>query len=235
LPAHIAVIMDGNGRWARERGLPRTEGHRRGAESVRTTVTACARKGVQALTLYAFSTENWKRPAREVTFLMRMLRRFARQERKLLLENNIRLRLIGHPDDLPPGLREELAQIQQASSSNTGMVLCVALSYGGRREIVDAARRFAGDVLAGRESVEELTEERFAQYLDTAGLPDPDLLIRTAGEMRLSNFLLWQLSYAELYVTPTCWPDFREKELEDALAAYAGRQRKFGAIEPTRR
>jgi undecaprenyl diphosphate synthase len=224
--------MDGNGRWARERGLPRIMGHRQGAQSVRAVTKACARKGVRQLTLYAFSTENWKRPASEVSFLMRLLKRFLVQEREEILENNIRFTTIGHEEDLPEPVQAELRETKRLSRDNTGMVLCLALSYGARREIADAARKLALDVKAGKRTAKSITEEVFAEYLDTAGMPDPDLVIRTAGELRLSNFLLWQASYAEIYVTEVRWPDFREAELDKALAAYARRQRRFGAVEP---
>ncbi len=231
LPGHIAIIMDGNGRWARERGKTRITGHRRGAESVRVVTTACARKGIGQLTLYAFSTENWKRPRSEVNALMRLLRRYLAAERGTILDNNIRFTTIGRTHELPEAVQEELREVKRLSSDNSGMVLCLALSYGSRREITDAARKLAIDVKAGKLDPDTITEDSFAGYLDTAGMPDPDLVIRTAGEMRLSNFLLWQASYAELYVTQAYWPDFREEELDKALDAFATRKRKFGAVD----
>ena len=231
LPRHTAIIMDGNGRWARERGKTRITGHRRGAESVRVVTTACARKGIGQLTLYAFSTENWKRPRSEVNALMRLLRRYLAAERGTILDNNIRFTTIGRTHELPEAVQEELREVKRLSSDNSGMVLCLALSYGSRREITDAARKLAIDVKAGKLDPDTITEDSFAGYLDTAGMPDPDLVIRTAGEMRLSNFLLWQASYAELYVTQAYWPDFREEELDKALDAFATRKRKFGAVD----
>jgi len=231
LPKHIAIIMDGNGRWAKERGLPRYKGHETGAESVRKITTECARRGIHQLTLYAFSTENWKRPRQEVNYLMRLLRRYLIDERQEIMENNIRFRVIGDTSALPAGVRKAMDKTIQMSSANTGTTLCLALNYGGRDEIVRAVRRFARDVASGRARADDLDEAAFSQYLDTAGMPEVDLLIRTAGEMRVSNFLLWQVSYAELWVTEVCWPDFREPQLAEALRAYARRERRFGGIE----
>jgi len=231
LPRHIAIIMDGNGRWARERGKTRITGHRQGAESVRAITTACARKGIGQLTLYAFSTENWKRPRSEINALMRLLRRYLVAERRTILDNNIRFTTIGRTKELPEAVQEEIREAERLSCDNSGMVLCLALSYGSRREITDAARKLAIDAKAGKVAPDTITEDCFAGYLDTAGMPDPDLVIRTAGEMRLSNFLLWQAWYAEIYVTQTYWPDFREDELDKALKAFAKRKRKFGAVD----
>ena len=235
IPAHIAIIMDGNGRWAQERGEPRIRGHREGGESVRIITEACVRRGIRQLTLYAFSTENWRRPRSEVALLMRLLKSYLVKQRKTLLKNDIRFTTIGRTRDLPEPVQKELAETKRLTRHNKGMVLCLALSYGARREIANAARRLALDVHAGKIGARSINEKIFEQYLETAGMPDPDLLIRTAGEMRLSNFLLWQLSYAEIYVTKTCWPDFREDELDKALAAYARRERKFGRIAPQQR
>ena len=224
LPAHVAVIMDGNGRWAAQRHLPRVEGHRAGITGVREIVEASARLGIQALTLYVFSVENWKRPRAEVATLMMLLKRYLRLELGTLIDNNLRFLVIGRPEDLEPELHAELDAAVQRTAGNTGMRLNVALNYGGRAEIVDAARR------AIREGIdaEALDEERFSRLLYTAGQPDPDLLIRTSGELRVSNFLLWQLAYAELVFVDTLWPDFGEADLRAALAEYARRRRRFG-------
>jgi undecaprenyl diphosphate synthase len=222
--------MDGNGRWASARALPRIRGHAAGVESVRTVARTCARRGIEQLTLYAFSEENWKRPDREVRMLMRLLRRFLISERDEIMENGIRLTAIGRLHRLPEEVRRELERTRELSASNEGMVLNLALSYGGRQEIVDAVRRIAERVRGGELEADQITEEVVAAHLYQPDMPPPDLLIRTAGEMRISNFLLWQLSYTELHVTPTCWPDFREEELEVALQAYAGRVRKFGGL-----
>ena len=216
LPAHIAVIMDGNGRWAAERNLPRVEGHRAGIESVRSSVELSARLGVEVLTLYAFSVENWKRPPAEVSVLMGLLKRYLRLELATLLENNIRFRVIGSQRELDADVRSELDHAQDQTASNTGMVFNIALNYGGRAEIVSAARR----ALETGVDPSELDEARFAGLLYTAGQPDPDLLIRTSGEMRISNFLLWQIAYAEIWVTETYWPDFRAHHLLEAVLAY---------------
>ena len=231
LPQHIAIIMDGNGRWAKQRGLPRHKGHEAGADSVREITRACARRHIGQLTLYAFSTENWSRPKQEVAYLMRLLRRYLIQERSEIMENNIRFRVIGDVAALPGGVRRAMDKTIEMSAGNTGTTLCLALNYGGRDEIVRAVRTFAEDVAAGRRSPGDLDETAFGQYLDTDGMPDLDLLIRTASEMRISNFLLWQLSYAELWVTPVSWPDFREPQLQEALEAYVGRERRFGGIK----
>jgi undecaprenyl diphosphate synthase len=231
IPRHIAIIMDGNGRWAERRGLPRLRGHEAGAESVRCITRECARLGVGQLTLYAFSSENWKRPRLEVSFLMRLYRKYLIQERKEIMDKNIRFINIGRTEVLPGYIQKELAKTVSMSARNTGMTLCLAINYGARMEIVDAARRFAEEVAAGKRKPENLDEQTFAQYLYQPDMPDPDLLIRTSGEMRISNFLLWQLSYTEIWVTPVCWPEFREEHLHEALAAYRERIRKFGGLE----
>jgi undecaprenyl diphosphate synthase len=229
-PEHIAVIMDGNGRWAQQRGLRRVLGHQEGVNSVREITTECASMGVRSLTLYAFSVENWKRPRAEVRFLMRMLRRFLVDERPTLMENGVRLRGLGRLDDLPADALETLRETERITERNDGMLLRLALSYGGRTEIADATRRLAEDVRAGRLAPEDIGEETLRGYLYDPETPDPDLLIRTAGEMRVSNFLLWQISYSELYVTEVCWPDFRRPQLLEALRSYAGRERRFGGL-----
>jgi undecaprenyl diphosphate synthase len=226
LPRHIAVIMDGNGRWAAQRHLPRVEGHRAGIESVRDIVECSARTGIQVLTLYAFSVENWKRPATEVSTLMMLLKRYLRLELNTLLGNNIRFHVIGREEELARDVREELKAAELKTAANTGMLFNIALNYGGRAEIVEAAKR----LLAAGIRPEELDEQRFAGFLYTAGQPDPDLLIRTSGEMRVSNFLLWQIAYAEIWVTDTLWPDFRKRDLLEAILAYQKRDRRYGGI-----
>ncbi len=230
LPAHIAIVMDGNGRWARARGKPRIFGHRAGAESVRKIVKACGKWGIGCLTLYAFSTENWKRPEDEVSSLMGLLARYLRGEVDELNNNNVRLGAIGNIQRLPEGARNELERAIELLSSNTGLRLTLALSYGARDEITRAVRTLAARVRQGELIPEDICENDIASALDTAGLPDPDLMIRTAGEMRLSNFLLWQASYAEYFSTPVCWPDFDEAELAKAVLAFQSRTRKFGAV-----
>ena len=226
LPAHVAVIMDGNGRWAAQRHLPRVEGHRAGIDAVRDTVETAARLGIGVLTLYAFSVENWKRPATEVSTLMMLLKRYLRSELKTLLQNNIRFGVIGRTDTLARDIQDELRDAIERTARNTGMLFNIALNYGGRAEIVDAVR---SAITAGVRP-EELDEERFAGFLYTQGQPDPDLLIRTSGEMRVSNFLLWQIAYAEIYVTETLWPDFRRRHLLEAVLAYQKRERRYGGI-----
>ena len=226
LPAHVAVIMDGNGRWAAQRHLPRVEGHRARIDAVRDTVETAARLGIRVLTLYAFSVENWKRPATEVSTLMLLLKRYLRSELNTLLRNDIRFRVIGRTEDLAPDIQDELNQAIRRTSTNGGMLFNIALNYGGRAEIVDAARR----VIEAGIRPEDLDEPRFASFLYTAGQPDPDLLIRTSGEMRVSNYLLWQIAYAEIYVTDTLWPDFRRRHLLDAVLAYQKRERRYGGI-----
>lgn len=230
IPRHIAVIMDGNGRWARERGLPRIEGHRRGSEAVRACTAACLEAGVAYLTLYAFSKENWQRPPDEVKALMNLLDRFLAERTAEIMERNIRLCAIGHLDDLPDHTRRRLDTAMEQSAGNTALTLTLALSYGARTEITDAVRSIARAVRAGSLDPEAITEETVAAHLSTAGRPDPDLLIRTSGEMRLSNFLLWQISYAEIVVTPKLWPQFGREDLFAALREYAGRQRRYGGI-----
>jgi len=230
LPRHIAVIMDGNGRWAQRRGLPRLIGHRRGIQSVRSVVEEGCRLGLEQLTLYCLSVENWKRPPRELAFLMRLLRHFLVVERRELMDQNVQIRMIGRREGLPQSVLDEFERTAELTASNDGMILCLAVNYGGRTEIGDAARRLAEDVRAGRLDPDQVGEETFASYLYTAGMVDPDLLIRTAGEMRISNFLLWQISYSELWVTPTLWPDFRADDLMQACLAFAARERKFGGL-----
>ena len=227
LPAHIAVIMDGNGRWAAQRHLPRVEGHRAGIESVREVVEGSARLGIQVLTLYAFSVENWKRPATEVSTLMMLLKRYLRSELNTLLRNDIRFRVVGRAEDLASDVQRELADAEAKTAVNRGMVFNIALNYGGRAEIVEAAKRI---VLEGVRP-DQLDEQRFSSFLYTAGQPDPDLLIRTSGEMRVSNFLLWQIAYAEIWVTDTLWPDFRKRHLLEAILAYQKRERRYGGIK----
>lgn len=230
VPRHVAVIMDGNGRWARERGLPRRKGHEAGAESVRAIIRACRDHGVRYLTLYAFSIENWKRPKTEVRHLMTLLTRFLRREEAELHEHRLRFRVIGRLGDLPAATRRELERVMAETREYDGAQLILALSYGARAEIVDAARALARAVSTEGLDPEAIDETLFASYLYAPDVPDPDLMIRTSGEMRISNFLLWQLSYAELYVTDTLWPDFREPHFAEALGAYAARRRRFGGI-----
>jgi undecaprenyl diphosphate synthase len=230
VPRSIAVIMDGNGRWAAQRGLPRIKGHEHGASAVRETVEESVRLGVEALTLYAFSEENWRRPQLEIDLLMKLLKRFLVEERAGLMENNIRLGHIGRRERLPADVLDCLDQSIAVTRGNTGMQLDLAISYGGRAEIVDAARALAVRVANGELDPSAITEEVFAQHLYRPGVPDPDLLIRTAGEQRISNFLLWQISYAEIYVADVCWPDFRRPHLWEALREYGRRVRKFGGV-----
>lgn len=229
-PRHLAVIMDGNGRWAEQRGMRRVFGHREGIASVREITTECARMGIESLTLYSFSVENWKRPPTEVRYLMRLLRRFLIKERKTLMDNEVRLRAIGRVEDLPKVALEELRNTEKLTAGNPGMLLRLALSYGSRTEIADALRNVVEDARKGALAPEDVDEETLRSYLYDPDTPDPDLLIRTAGEMRLSNFLLWQISYSELYVSDVCWPDFRKAELVKALRSYGSRQRKFGGL-----
>ena len=228
-PRHIAIIMDGNGRWARARSLPRVAGHERGAESVRATVRACAELGVQYLTLYAFSSENWKRPTDEVDDLMGLLRIYMRREIAELHSRNVRLRFIGSRARLAGDIIRLIEDAEERTAGNTGIVVVVALNYGSHAEIAAAARAAARDAAAGRLDPADLTEERFAGYLETTGIPDPDLVIRTSGEQRLSNFLLWQAAYAELVFTDVHWPDFSRETLEGAIREYQRRERRYGA------
>jgi undecaprenyl diphosphate synthase len=224
----VAIIMDGNGRWAKARGVPRLMGHRAGRESVREVVKGCSSLGVEVLTLYTFSIENWQRPEREVAALMTILRQTLRAERKELRENNVRLGVIGRPSDLPRPVRDEIAATQEYLERCTGMQLNLALSYSGRAELVDAVRRLVRDAREHAFEPAAVDDGLLASYLYTAGLPDPDLLIRTSGEMRLSNFMLWQLAYTELWITETLWPDFRRRHLFQAVADFQGRERRFG-------
>jgi len=228
LPRHVAVIMDGNGRWATEQELPRVRGHEAGADTVRAIVRACGERGIEALTLYSFSTENWGRPDDEVEALMALLARYLIDERTELMDNSVRLRGIGQLERLPPQVRQLLDEATRLTADNDGLLLTLALSYGSRAEIVSAVRSVAHKVARGELEPDAIDESVIDRHLYTAGTPDPDLLIRTSGEMRLSNFLLWQLAYAELYVTDVYWPDFREPHLDVALEAYARRQRRFG-------
>jgi undecaprenyl diphosphate synthase len=231
LPRHVAIIMDGNGRWAKDRGLSRTAGHRAGVEAVRAAVDTSARLGLGALTLYAFSTENWKRPRREVAALMHMLKRYLRIELEEIHRQNVRLRTIGRIDGLPHSVRREIQHAVERTSGNNGLILSLALNYGGRAEIIDACRAAISRLQhAGRPAV-ELTEEHVEQELYTNGLPPLDLVIRTSGEMRISNFLLWQVAYSEIYVTETLWPDFRRPHLIEAVLEYQRRDRRFGGLQ----
>ena len=230
LPTHVAIIMDGNGRWAKERHRPRVQGHRQGVESVRAVVRAAGEIGIKYLTLYAFSVENWNRPQDEVNTLMKYLARFLRSEIEELSRNNVRLEAIGQIFRLPEFVQEQLQKTQSALAKNNGLTLTLALSYGGRYEIIEACRSLAAKVKEGQIDPAEINEKMFAEHLYTRHLPDPDLLIRTSGELRVSNFLLWQISYAELVVTPTLWPDFRRAQFFAALDEYAQRNRRFGAL-----
>ncbi|MEM7601186.1 MAG: isoprenyl transferase [Verrucomicrobiota bacterium] len=230
IPRHIAIIMDGNGRWAKARDLPRREGHRAGANSVEACLETCGEIGVEYLTLYAFSSENWKRPEAEVTALMGLLSHFLREKTPTLMKNNIRLQVIGQIERLPASNRKALEKTIEVTAGNDGLTLVVALSYGSREEILGATRKLMQSAVDGEIQPEDLTAEMFANALDTAGMPDPDLLIRTSGEYRVSNFLLWQISYAELYITKDYWPDFGRDQLLAAVADYQCRQRRFGGI-----
>ena len=236
LPRHIAVIMDGNGRWAQKRHLPRVAGHRAGTQSARTTIETCARLHIEALTLYAFSVENWRRPKTEVEFLMALLREYIRKEMPLLQRNNIRMRFLGRADELPEAVQRDTREATEALAKNTGMVLNVALNYGGRAEIVDAMNAILrARAHSNGHATDPVTEDDLARHLYTGDLPDPDLLIRTSGEMRVSNFLLWQIAYAEIFVTETLWPDFNRARLLEALLDYQKRERRYGAIAPPAR
>lgn len=228
LPHHVAVIMDGNGRWAKQRGLPRIEGHAKGIDAVRELVRACRRLGIGCLTLYAFSMENWNRPDAEIKALFELLRHFLRKELPDLEKNGIQLRVLGRWDRLPEEVRDDLNMAMRRTESGREMVLNVALSYSGRDELVRAVQGLAIELTAGKLTPEDIEEKTISDHLDTAGLPDPDLLIRTSGEMRVSNYLLWQIAYAEIYVTDALWPDFDLDEFERALQDYAGRERRFG-------
>jgi len=229
LPRHLAVIMDGNGRWAKRRHLPRIAGHRKGTETARITIETCARLKIEALTLYAFSVENWRRPKTEIDFLMQLLREYLRQEMPLLMKNNIRMRFLGRADELPAAVQRDTREAMELTGKNTGMVLSVALNYGGRAEIADAASALLAERLASGNSA-RLTEQDIENHLYTAGLPNPDLLVRTSGEMRVSNFLLWQIAYAEIYVTETLWPEFNRPRLLEAFVDFQKRDRRYGGI-----
>lgn len=230
MPAHIAIIMDGNGRWARSRKLLRVQGHRAGIESVRDTVETATRLKLKALTLYAFSIENWKRPADEVSTLMKLLRKYLKIELKTLMDNNIRFRVLGRMEGLDDVIQKELRETEEMTTANDGLMFNIALNYGGRAEIVDACRSLCRDLLESGASPEELDDQAFARHLYTAGQPDPDLLIRTSGEFRISNFLLWQIAYTEIWFTETMWPDFRKKHLFQAIIDYQKRDRRYGGI-----
>lgn len=230
-PRSVAIIMDGNGRWARQRNLPRTAGHAVGAQVVKRIVTEAARLGLEALTLYSFSLENWRRPKQEVDRLMELYTEYLTRERHMLMEHNVRLRHLGRREGLPDGVLRGLDESARASRNNTGMYLCLALNYGSRAEITDAVRRIAARVARGQLTPDQIAEDTIGDELDTAGIRDPDLLIRTSGEKRLSNYLLWQVSYAELYVTDVLWPDFDAEDLHKAIDAYAHRHRRFGALD----
>ena len=230
LPRHVAVIMDGNGRWARLRNKHRVEGHRAGIDAVRDTVETAARLGIEVLTLYAFSIENWKRPESEVSVLMGLLKHYLRSELETLLKNNIRFRVVGRGDELAPDVREELARAEERTASATGLQFNIALNYGGRAEITDAVKRLLAELLRDGRSPDAIDEQAIAAHLYTAGQPDPDLLIRTSGELRVSNFLLWQIAYTELFITPVLWPDFTRRHLFEAIVAYQGRDRRFGRV-----
>ncbi|MFL6213527.1 MAG: isoprenyl transferase [Blastocatellia bacterium] len=234
LPAHVAIIMDGNGRWAKQRHLPRIAGHRAGADAVRRSVETAARLGLQCLTLYAFSTENWKRPRLEVRALMDLLMEFLRKELQTLRDNNIRFRLIGRSDGLHISVLEQIRRAELATMQNTGLQLNIAINYGGRTELVDACRLIAEEVAAGRLRPDEINEQVIESKLYTRSLPDPDLLIRTSGETRISNFLLWQIAYSEIFITPTLWPDFDERAFLTALIEYQKRDRRYGGVTETK-
>jgi undecaprenyl diphosphate synthase len=230
LPRHIAIIMDGNGRWAQRQNLPRVEGHRRGVASVRRTVEECARLHIEQLTLYCLSSENWKRPQSELDFLMHLLEQYMIEERQTIMQQNITVSIIGRRAGIPESTQREMDQTIALSAANNGTRLCLAINYGGRAEMVDAVRRIAEETLAGRLPPDAIDEACLADHLYTTGMPDPDLLIRTAGEMRISNFLLWQISYAELWVTERCWPEFEIADLHQALRDFAARDRRFGGL-----
>jgi undecaprenyl diphosphate synthase len=229
-PRHIAIIMDGNGRWAERQNLPRIAGHEQGVKSVRRTTEECSRLKIEQLTLYCLSSENWKRPQTEINFLMHLLERYMIEERSTIMENDVRVRMIGRRDDIPDQVLRELDKTVEMSQANGSLRLNLAINYGGRAELVDAVRNIVRGVQSGGLSLEQVNEQTIAENLYTAGAPDPDLLIRTAGEMRISNFLLWQISYAEIWVTEKCWPEFDESTLHEAIRAFAARQRRFGGL-----
>jgi undecaprenyl diphosphate synthase len=229
-PRHIAIIMDGNGRWAERQNLPRVAGHQRGVESVRRTTEECARLKIEQLTLYCLSSENWKRPQTEINFLMHLLEQYMIEERATIMGNNVRVRMLGRRTEIPDQVLRELDNTVELSSTNSGLWLNLAINYGGRAEIVDAVRSISEAVSTGKLAAAQIDESSIASHLYTAGAPDPDLLIRTAGEMRISNFLLWQISYAEIWVTEKCWPEFDEATLHEAIRAFAARRRSFGGL-----
>ena len=229
-PRHVAFIMDGNGRWARGQGLPRIEGHRRGVSTVREMAEESARLKLDQITLYCLSSENWKRPANELNFLMHLLEQYMIEERSTLMDNNVVVRIIGRRDGIPETVQEEMNRTIEMSASNTGTTLCLAINYGARAELVDASREIARQVQQGTLSIDAIDEMLISNHLETRGMPDPDLLVRTAGEMRISNFLLWQISYAEIWVTQKCWPEFSRKEFHQAILDYASRERRFGGL-----
>jgi undecaprenyl diphosphate synthase len=231
MPRHIAIIMDGNGRWAQKKGLPRVEGHRQGGKTVETIAFRCVDFGIESLTLYSFSIENWKRPQHEINALMHLYTQYLVGIRDMLQRNNVKLIHLGRTDGLPRSVLDELNTTMELSSANTGMILALALNYGGRAEIVDATRKIAQEYKSGQLGLEDINEQCISRHLYSAGLAEPDLLIRTANEMRISNFLLWQISYSEFYVTKTFWPDFKKTSLEKAIRAYAQRTRRFGTIK----
>ena len=228
IPAHVAVILDGNGRWAKKRGRPRAMGHKAGCETLETMVEAAARMGIGYFTVYGFSTENWKRSAEEVKALMQLFRYYMVRLLKVASENNVRVKMIGEKSRFAPDIIEGIDRLVEGTKDNTGMTFVIAVNYGGRDEIVRAARRLVEDYRKNQADVSSIDEKLFASYLDTRDIPDPDLLIRTSGELRLSNYLLWQLAYTEFYITDCLWPDFNQEELEKAIVAYNGRERRFG-------
>ena len=230
MPRHIAVIMDGNGRWAQQQGFPRIEGHRRGVASVRRTTEECSRLGIEQLTLYCLSSENWKRPQAELDFLMHLLQQYMIEERTTIMRQNIRVAMIGRREGIPDDALQEIDKTVAMSRENTGLRLCLAINYGGRGELVDAVRGIAEQVRSSCLKPEDVTEQTIESHLYTAGMPEPDLLIRTAGELRISNFLLWQISYAEIWVTELCWPEFDEALLQTAIRSFANRDRRFGGL-----
>ncbi len=233
LPRHVAIIMDGNGRWAKRRSLPRVSGHRQGIKSVRDVVETSARIGLQVLTLYAFSVENWKRPQAEINTLMRLLREFLRKEIGTLMKNNIRFSVIGRWQEMPAAVTKDLIWGMEKTRNNTGLLFNIALNYGGRTELVDAFRKISREIIQNGRNPESITEETISEHLYTSGIPDPDLLIRTSGEVRVSNFLLWQIAYAEIWVTDVLWPDFRKQNLYQAIVDYQKRERRYGGITKT--
>jgi len=232
IPRHIAIIMDGNGRWAEKKGLPRAQGHRQGGETVEKIALYCVKVGIECLTLYSFSMENWKRPKEEVDALMYIYTLYLVQIRPVLMKNNVKLIHLGRVSPLPVEVQRELFKTIEETSANTGMTLAIALNYGGRTEIIDATRKIAEEYKEGKITLEDINEQCMNRHLYTAGLPEPDLLIRTANESRISNFLLWQISYSEFYVTKTLWPSFKKTDLDRAILAYARRDRRFGAVKP---